>query len=284
MTFLLVGAAGQLGSALRRQLDADAVALERAELDITDREAVLEAIPQGRFRCVINCAADTHVDRAELEPEPCRRVNTAGPGNLAEACQRADVDLVHVSTDYVFGGDRSRKTPYRETDAPAPLGVYGRTKLDGERLAAAWRRHYVVRTCGLYGISRGSTNFVEKMLQLAEQRDHLRVVNDQHCTPTYAKHLAAAILKLIETREYGLYHIVNRGETTWYEFAREIFARTGNSISVTPIPTSEYPTPAMRPGYSVLDTSKYQTMVKDELPTWRDALGEYLADRDVTPS
>jgi dTDP-4-dehydrorhamnose reductase len=282
MTIAVTGSSGQLGSELCRQLGGEAGALDLPGFDLTDRAGVLAALRSIRPAAVVNTAAFTLVDRAESELDLCRRTNAEGVAHLAGACRELDCPLVQVSTDYVFGGDRLRAAPYRETDEPRPQGVYGRTKLEGERHAAAWPKHYVVRTCGLYGRpgTRSAGNFVETMLHRGAERPRLRVVNDQHCTPTYVPHVARAILFLMGTGAYGTYHVVNAGRTTWYEFAKTIFREAGMPVEVEAITTAEYGARAPRPSYSLLSTEKYHALPGcPVMPSWQQAIRDYLAIR-----
>ena len=234
----VTGSGGQLGSELCRQFGPQAVGLDLPEFDLTSHEAVVARLEQIRPRAVVNTAAYTQVDQAEEEAERCRAVNAKGVAYLVESCRRLNCVLVQVSTDYVFGGDRTRSTPYTETDPPAPQGVYATTKLEGERLAACWEKHFIVRTCGLYGLPgpQASGNFVETMLRLAGQRGHLPSMSDQRCTPSYTVHVARAIRFLLSARAFGTYHLVNTGETNWFDFAAEIFARAGIDIAWRRLP------------------------------------------------
>jgi len=287
MAIVITGSQGQLGSELCRQLGVEAVGLDLPELDITDRGRVLATLAAIRPQAVINTAAYTLVDRAEKEPEACRAVNVAGVAHLVEACRRLDCTLVQISTDYVFGRDARRETPYRETDEPGPLGVYGRSKLDAERLAAAWEKHLVVRTCGLYGRPgpRSPGNFVETMLRLAAAGKPLRVVDDQRCTPSYVPHVARAAVFLLNAKARGIYHAVNSGETTWYRFAAEVFRLVGQEVRMEAITTADYGAPAPRPAYSVLDTGKYHSLAGcPAMPPWQAALAEYVAVRRAAPA
>ena len=282
MTIVVTGSEGQLGSELCRQLGGEAVGLDRPRFELTDRDRVLKTLTGLGPRAVINTAAFTQVDRAEEEAERCRAVNALGVAHLVEACRKLDCVLVEISTDYVFGGDATRRVPYQETDEPRPQGVYARTKLEGEGYAAHWAKHFIVRTCGLYGRPgpRSTGNFVETMLGLAGQRRRLRVVCDQRCTPSYVPHVARAIRFLLGTEAYGTYHVANGGETTWYDFAAEIFRRSGLEVELEPVTTSEYGATAPRPAYSVLDTSKYPALSdRPAMPPWQAALAEYLAAR-----
>jgi dTDP-4-dehydrorhamnose reductase len=282
-SFLVTGSEGQLGSELCRQLGGECVGLDLPAFDLTDREGVLRTIAELRPRTVINTAAYTQVDRAEDEAERCRAVNAQGVAHLAEACRRQEAVLVQISTDYVFGGPPARREPYRETDEPRPQGVYAQSKLDGERYAAQWDRHFIVRTCGLYGRlgPRSAGNFVETMLRLAAQGKPLRVVSDQWCTPSYVPHVARATRFLLEEAAYGIYHVVNTGATTWYDFAAEILRQSGLEVELEPITTSDYGARAPRPTYSVLDTAKYHALAgAPPMPGWQEALAEYLAGRN----
>jgi dTDP-4-dehydrorhamnose reductase len=281
MNVVVIGSGGQLGSELCRQLGADAVGLDLPELDLTDRDRVLGRLAEIAPQVVINTAAFTQVDLAEEQVELCRAVNADGVAHLVEACRKRDCPLVQISTDYVFGDD-GRRIPYREADEPRPLGAYARSKLEGERQAARWQRHVIVRTSGLYGPpgSHSGGNFVETMLRLAGRRSRLRVVHDQQCTPSYTAHVARAIRFLVQRGAYGTYHVVNTGATTWHDFAAEIFRRAGLDVRLEPITTAEYGAAASRPAYSVLDTDKYHSLAgAPPMPTWQEALAEYLAER-----
>jgi dTDP-4-dehydrorhamnose reductase len=279
---LVTGAEGQLGLAVCRQLGARAIPCARDLLDLTDFQHIERFLDQQRPEAVINCAAYTKVDLAETEPDLCWAVNAEAVKHLAAECERIGAVLVQVSTDYVFGADATRATPYTESDPPGPQSVYARSKLQGEVNAAICRRHYIVRTCGLFGITPRRNNFVEAMLRMAGERRRPRIVNDQRCTPSSAAHVAGAMLFLLTSPAYGTYHIVNQGETTWYAFAREIFRQSGVEVEVEPITTEQHGACAPRPRYSVLDTSKFRLLGGPELPRWEDALAEYLAAREAS--
>jgi dTDP-4-dehydrorhamnose reductase len=305
MKIAITGSQGQLGMELLRQYEPrrpdfepgcvtpepiSLVGLDLPQFDLTDRDHVLEKFETLRPDVIINTAAFTLVDKAEQEADLCRRINVEGLRNLVAACRRLDCALVQISTDYVFGRDAARRTPYRETDEPGPQGVYGQTKLDGERAAAQWPKHLIVRTCGLYGRlgQRSAGNFVETMLRLAANNlrsapgRSLRVVDDQQCAPTYVPHLARAIRFLVAAGARGTYHVVNAGQTTWCEFAREIFRQSRLDVPVEPITTAQYGAPAPRPAYSILDTAKYHSLAGcPKMPSWQDALAEYLACRQI---
>jgi dTDP-4-dehydrorhamnose reductase len=256
----VVGAAGMLGRDVVRA--SGGLALSRAELDVTDPGAVREAISPGDL--VFNCAAWTDVDGAEEREAEATRVNGDGARNVAEAAGR----VVYVSSDYVFDG--AKREPYLESDPVAPLSAYGRSKLAGERATAeANPRHFVVRSAWLFGA--GGRNFVETMLGLGPE---VRVVDDQVGCPTFTGHLAEALVGLAETDAYGVHHMAASGSCSWFEFAREIFARAGVDTRVEPCTSDEFRRPAPRPAYSVLGSERGH-----RLPDWRDGLDAYLGAR-----
>lgn len=276
---VVTGCHGQLGSELCRQWGPRAVGLDLPELDLADAQRTAETLLRLAPRIVVNTAAYTLVDRAEEEPDRCRAINAHAVGVLADVCRQLDAVLVQISTDYVFGQDAARSTPYTENDPPGPLNVYGQTKLEAERYAAAWARHFIVRTCGLYGRlgPRSPGNFVATMLRRAQQGGPLRVVNDQRCSPSFVPHVARAIRFLATTAAYGTYHVVNSGSATWYELAAELFRQARQEVALAAITTAEYGPRARRPAYSVLDTTKYHALPHAPLmPSWQDALAEYL--------
>jgi dTDP-4-dehydrorhamnose reductase len=278
-TIAVLGSDGQLGSELVRQLGAAAAALTRRDCNLSDFAGTRNLLLALRPTAVINAAGYTQVDRAEESQRECVRINAEAVEQLAAVCRTLDCPLVQVSTDYVFGADQERRRPYREDDPPGPQGVYAQSKLAGEQAAASWEKHVIVRTCGLYGRrpKRTQANFVDTMLRLGRERDRLRVVNDQHCTPSYVRDVARAILFLVERGHYGLFHVVNSGSTTWYDFAREIFHQAGIATPIEPITTAEYGAKAPRPAYSVLDMAKYHSLGGPPLPTWQSALADYLS-------
>lgn len=282
MRIILLGGYGQLGTALSRVLGRKALTVPREEADLLQPDQLFTKLDTLAPDAVINCAAYNFVDRAEDEPEAAFALNAEAPGRLADWCRQQDVPLVHVSSDYVFGGEESRVAPFTEEDEPAPLSQYGRSKLAGEQnVQAACRRHFIIRTCGLYGPRRsaGKGNFVETMLQLAETRSELSVVDDQICTPTYTLDLAEMIAALIPTSEYGLYHATNSGATSWCQFAAEIFRHSGRDIAVKPISSQEYGAAAARPRYSVLDCARIEHITSRRLRDWKSALSDYLNSR-----
>jgi dTDP-4-dehydrorhamnose reductase len=280
MRILITGAGGMLGldlQAAARTAAHETIALTRAELDVTDPEAVQHAVRNARPDVVIGCAAWTDVDGAEREVETAQAVNGAGAGNVAAAAMACGAWTIHVSTDYVFDG--SKRTPYVESDPVGPLSAYGRSKLAGERAVAerAPDAHTIVRTAWLFG-ARGRC-FPRTMLRLAGEREELSVVADQVGCPTFTGHLAAALVGLAEQRErtVGVVHLAASGECSWYEFARAVLAaggtRSGTAPArVRPITTSEYPTPAPRPAHSVLRSERGAPI----LPAWQDGLAAFM--------
>ncbi len=285
MRIAVLGAGGQLGRDLCPRLPGEVVALTRADLDLAKPDTVAAYFAANRPDVFVNCAAYNLVDKAESEPDAAFAVNAWGVRDLARACRDADVRLVHVSTDYVFGLDATRATPLREDDSPGPVSVYGLSKLAGEYLVRAIApRHLVVRTCGLYGAwgsgGKGG-NFVETMLRVAGQGKPLRVVNDQRCTPTYTADLADAMARLIEHGAEGLYHVTNADDMTWHEFAAEMFRQTGTKADLTPITSREFGAAAARPGYSVLSNEKLVALGITRPRPWREALAAYLHERQT---
>jgi dTDP-4-dehydrorhamnose reductase len=249
-------------------------------MDLCNLSSIRSCVARLKPSAVINAAAYTAVDRAEAEPARCFQVNAHAVQALCEVCRELDCPLVQISTDYVFGGDSGIKRPRRETDCPAPVNTYGASKLEGESAAGVWHKHIIVRTCGLYSASangpRRGRNFPDTMLTLARQRPHLRIVNDQMCTPSYVPHVTTAVIRLLQLGAFGTYHITNDGCTTWYDFANELFRQLGRQIALAPISTSEFGAAAPRPAYSVLDNSKFRRLGVSELPNWRDGLNCYL--------
>jgi dTDP-4-dehydrorhamnose reductase len=284
MRILVTGASGQLGHEVVRvftQLGHEVLAPSEQELDLLETGRMAAAVRSARADWVINCAAYTRVDQAESEPEQAFAVNCDAAGRLAGAVAVYGGRLLHVSTDFVFDGRLAR--PYRETDAPDPLGVYGRSKQAGEEaVLAALPGATVVRTAWLYGLH--GHNFVKTMLRIAAQGKPLRVVDDQVGSPTWASDLAGAIAVLAGLEAGGLFHYVNAGRTSWHRFAEAILeeaARVGFDIRterVEPVATAEYPTAATRPAWSVLATEKIQPLLPAPIPGWRDSLRNMLGE------
>ena len=282
MRVAVIGAKGQLGSDIVARLGAQAIPLAHSGIDISDATSVASALDRERPNAVINCAAYNFVDKAESERDAAMLTNRRGPGLLADYCREHDLKLVHVGTDYVYDG-RTGSTPWTEEDEPLPISTYASSKYAGEQLVRAHcPRHFVVRTCGLYGRNamHGKGNFVETMLRLGRERPELKVVGDQRCTPTSTANLASAILDLVKTDEYGLYHATNSGSCSWFQFASEIMRLAGLKATVSSITTAEYGARARRPSYSVLDCSKLERVVGWKMPSWQEALGRYLTERN----
>lgn len=291
LRILQFGATGQVARALTRaaaaRTDVSITALSRDEADLQRPEEVRRAVERaGEIDVVVNAAAHTAVDKAESEPQVAERVNAESVAAMAQACAARGVPLIHISTDYVFDG--VKPTPYVEDDVANPLGVYGRSKLAGERaIRAAWERHVILRTSWVY--SPWGANFVATMLRLGATRDELRVVDDQHGAPTSAGDIARAILaiapRLAAGNGFGLtgtFHFTNGGETTWRRFAEAIFEGSagwnGSRARIVPITTAEYPAAARRPLNSRLDCTKIERVYAVARPPWRQALTEVLEE------
>jgi dTDP-4-dehydrorhamnose reductase len=277
----VIGPNGQLGSALCRQLGEAAIRFEHDALDITQPAQVEAALDAARPEVVINTAAYNWVDKAEDEPLAAYELNALGPRHLALACRKRDVVLVHISSDYVFGLDAARRTPYRETDCPGPQSAYAISKLAGEQFVRSHcPQSFVVRTCGLYGhaISAGKGNFVKTMLRLGAERSEVSIVDDQWCTPSSTTDVAAAIIALMATDRHGLYHATNSGGTTWARLAAEVFRVTGMTTRVKPITTHEFNAKAPRPAYSVLDCGQLAEVTGQTLPPWEEAVAAYVRE------
>lgn len=275
MVVFVTGGKGQLGQAL------ESVAAGYPEIrfhfassagaDITDKAKLTAIFTELKPDFCVNAAAYTAVDKSESEPEKAALINVTGAKNLAEVCHAFGTTLIHISTDFVFDG--SKRTPYKETDATNPQGVYGQTKLDGEKaIEAVGGKYFIIRTAWLY--SQFGANFMKTMLRLASERDSISVVNDQVGTPTNAVDLAHAIAKIITSGKnaYGTYHYSNEGVASWYDFAKKIFEVNGVKIDLKSIPTSQFPTPAKRPQYSVLDKTKIKETFGLIVPDWETSL------------
>jgi len=284
MRILLIGASGQLGTDLRKALTGqEVVAPTHQELDICDSNRVSECVQAMRPDLVINTAASHGTDECETQVERAFQVNVYGVRNISLACKSVGAALVHMSTDYVFDGKKHE--PYLEDDIPRPVNVYGISKLAGELMIRSMLdRYFVVRTSALFG-SRGVTgkggNFVTTMLRLAREKKDIRVVDDQRLSPTYTADLARKIAWLINSETYGIWHVTNGGDCSWYEFAAAIFQQAGLHPSLSPITTAESGARARRPAYSVLGHGRLQEAAADDMQPWEDALGVYLQEIGV---
>ena len=277
---LITGCNGQLGNEMQLQAAKNTqynyFFTDVAELDITNRDAVMEFVKNNEIDCIVNCAAYTAVDKAEENEELANLLNNIAPGYLAEAVETRGGALVQISTDYVFDG--TAHIPYRETEPTCPNSVYGRTKLAGEQNAQAHCKNTVIiRTAWLY--STFGNNFVKTMIRLGKEKEQLGVIFDQIGTPTYAGDLADAIMTVINKGIVpGVYHFSNEGTISWYDFTKAIHRIAGiNTCKVNPLHTEEYPTPAARPHYSVLDKTKIKQTYGIEVPYWEDSLAECIA-------
>jgi dTDP-4-dehydrorhamnose reductase len=283
MKIVVLGAQGQLGRDLVGRLPGSVLGLARADADLTDPERLRQTLQDAKPDVVVNCAAYNHVDRAEDEPEAAFRINAWGVRDLAAICRDLSLFLVHYSTDYVYGLDESRDTPWNESDAPGPVSVYGLSKLTSEYLVrSVCPGHLVLRTCGLFGlhgIGGKGTNFVEAMLRRAREGTPVRVVADQTCSPSYTMDVADATAALLRAGASGLFHVVNADGCSWYDLAREIFAVAGLTVNVVPISSREYGARARRPRYSVLGSQGLAAVGVPALRSWREALRAYLAER-----
>jgi dTDP-4-dehydrorhamnose reductase len=293
MRILIIGANGQLGSDIVRVLKEgfpqhEAIPLTHRELEITDPASIRATLEMVLPDVVIDTAAYHKVDEVETNPEKAFAVNAIAPLNLAKGCNTIGARLVFLSTDYVFGGDLSRTTPYTEQDVPAPLNVYGASKLAGEYLVRAnCEKHLVIRTSGLYGV-RGASgkggNFVELMLRLAREGKEIKVVNDQRLTPTFTPDLAAKLINLIDTSQFGVFHITSEGSCSWFEFASKIFELSQVQPSLKPTTSAEFKPTAIRPRYSVLAKQALAAAGLPPMRPWPEALAAYLVERTIKSS
>jgi dTDP-4-dehydrorhamnose reductase len=285
MKVAVIGANGQLGtdvSAEYRKAGEEAIELTHADMDLSSLESVRSALGGIRPKVIVNTAAMHHVEQCEKEPLRAYEVNAIGSRNLAIVAREADAKLVHVSTDYVFDG--RKRQPYVEEDRPAPLNVYGNTKLAGEAfLHGLAEKYFIVRTSALYGRNpcraKGGRNFVELMLKLAGEREELRVVDDEVVSPTSTSELAKQIVILSRTNHYGLYHATAEGSCSWYEFAKSIFEVENVSTELTVALPNEFPAKVPRPKYSVLENRALKVLGLNSFGSWRDGLQGYLSSR-----
>ena len=285
MKIALIGADGQLGFDLLNLLPTEKCRpLFYPDFDVREAQKTRDILQSLAPDVVINTAAFHRVDECEDRPEEALIVNAVAVRNLALICRERNAVLVHFSTDYVFDG--RKRTPYVEEDEPAPLNVYGVSKLAGEYFVRSLcRKYFLIRTCGLYGSAgcrEKGMNFVELMIHLEKSGRPLRVVDDQWVTPTSTEELAGRILELLGTERYGLYHMTNEGQCTWYEFAREIFSLVGRAANLSPIDSQAYGAKARRPAYSVLENQRAKALGITDFSPWREALKNYLKKKGLS--
>jgi len=282
MKIAVIGSNGQLGSDVVNEFsdNGDEVhALAHSAIEIASFESVMGALVDLRPGVIVNTAAMHHVEQCEREPEKAFAINALGPRNLARVAGELDAVFMHISTDYVFDGDKT--SPYEETDPPRPLSVYGNSKLAGEYFVrATTQKHFVLRTSGLYGKfpcrGKGGLNFVELMLKLARERGEVRVVDDETITPTSTRELARQIVVLSQSNCYGLYNATAEGSCSWYEFAREIFAVTNTAVKLKVASATDFPSKVPRPRYSVLENRALKCLGLNTLEAWQEGLREYF--------
>lgn len=287
MVVLVTGANGQLGQSIQfvanNYPNIQFVYTDYQELDITNLDNCKTLFSKHKPHFCINTAAYTAVDKAESEPEKAHLINVIGAENLAKVCKEFDTILLHISTDFIFdGGNRVTlsgvEMPYTETDAPNPQSVYGQTKRDGEiAIQNTWEKYFIIRTSWVY--SQFAANFMKTMIRLGNEKDELSVVSDQIGTPTNAVDLAETLLFIVKSQKskgksFGIYNFSNEGQCSWYDFANEIFTLNDIQVHLKPIPTTAYPTPAIRPKYSVLDKTKITTTFGISIKNWKESLKE----------
>lgn len=279
MKVLVTGVKGQLGFDVMNELrdrGYDAVGVDIDEMNITNGGQVQEVLTANAPDAVIHCSAYTAVDRAEEEPEICRKVNAEGTKNIAEVCASLDCKLIYLSTDYIFSGDGER--PWEPDDTPAPLNVYGQTKYEGEKeIKSRLNKYFIVRISWAFGIN--GNNFVKTMLRLGREKGAVKVVDDQIGSPTYTYDLAKLLVDMAESEAYGQYHATNEGICSWYEFAKEIFRAAGmDEVTVTPVSSDEFPAKARRPKNSRMSKGELVKNGFNRLPSWQDAVERYVGE------
>ena len=285
MKALIIGSNGQLGREVQRQLTQKKVvfdAFDIPDIDITNIKSVEQIISKGDYDSLINCAAYTNVDGAESDYETAYSINATGPKNIAVLCSQYDIELFHISTDYVFSGEGIKQDgcirPYIETDMCEPNTVYGKTKLEGEKFVRQYHhKSYILRTAWLYG---DGNNFVKTMLNLTKNHDEINVVNDQYGSPTSTVDLAKAVISLLGSGRYDLYHATCEGICSWYNFAKKIFEIKDIAVKVNPVTSEEFVRPAKRPAWSVLENTQLKAAGINVFRRWEDALAEYLENLD----
>ena len=283
MNVLVTGANGQLGNEMRivsKGSSDNYIFTDVDELDITNRDAIRKCVAENDVKVIVNCAAYTNVDKAEDDEATAELLNAQAVEYMAKVCKENDATLIHISTDYVFGGNNGN-TPRGEAEAVNPTGAYGRSKLHGEEaIRKSGCSHIIIRTAWLY--SEFGNNFVKTMRRLTAEKDKLNVVFDQIGTPTYAMDLAKVIFKIIEEKLFkdieGVYHFSNEGVISWYDFAKEICELSGNECDIQPCHSDEFPSKVKRPNYSVLDKTKIKNKLNITIPYWKDSLKKCIAN------
>jgi len=287
INILVTGGDGQLSKCIRKLTykvpQTNFIFVSRLELDITNSLAVTSFFQNNNIQYCVNCAAYTAVDKAENDKDNAFKVNVTGVKNLAITCNKNGATLIHVSTDFVFDGNKC--VAYNENDKTNPLSVYGLTKLKGEQaIKEQLNNYFIIRTSWLY--SEYESNFMKTMIKLSKNKETLSIVEDQIGTPTYASDLAEVIINLIasNSNQHGIYHYSNEGLASWYDFAKAIFDERKSNIKLTPIKTDEYPTPAQRPKFSVLDKTKIKSNLNITIPYWRDSLKKAIQNYNESQS
>jgi len=283
----LIGANGQLGTDIIKVFATDSgiqvVPLTTKEIDITNVDLTKKVLEEIKPDLVLNTAAFHRVDDIEDNPLPAFSVNVIAEKNLCELAAKNNWELAYFSTDYVFGGDLKKKTPYKEEDKPWPTSTYGVSKLAGELVTQLTaEKHFIIRPCGLFGVvgSAGKGgNFVETMIRLGREKGEVKVVADQICTPTYTKNLAENLLALLKTDHYGLYHMTAEGACSWYDFASEIFRQTKMNVRCISVTSDQFPTRAKRPNYSVLENAALKKLGLNKMRDWKENLKLYLEEK-----
>ncbi len=276
MKVLVTGVKGQLGYDVVKDLEKrghQPIGVDRDEMDLVDNEAIRMFIMEVKPEAIIHCAAYTGVDKAEEEVKICYQINAEAVKVIAECAKELNVKLIYISTDYVFDG--TKEGEYVETDLPNPMNVYGASKLQGEQyIQTILEKYYIVRTSWVFGVN--GNNFIKTMRRLGSERDELNIINDQVGSPTYTADLAPLLVDMMETDKYGIYHATNEETCSWYEFTNEIFKQSGIEVKTNPITTDQYPTAAKRPMNSRMSKVKLKANGFNLLPTWQEALAEYL--------
>lgn len=282
----LIGANGQLSTDIRKVFDKNyylITPLTHQDIDVTDFEKTKSVLSEINPDIVINTSAYHKVDEVEDNQDKAFLVNSESQKNLAELCQSKGWTVVFISTDYVFGKDEKRNTPYKESDTPGPVNIYGESKLNGENFTREiCKKHYIIRGSGLFGTAGASGkggNFVELMIRLGKEKGTVSVVNDQILTPTYTKNIAENMNELLKTENYGLYHMTSQGQCSWWELASEIFKQMKMNVKCNPVDSSQFPTRAKRPKYSVLDNENLRKIKLDIMRGWKENLRLYLQEK-----